>query len=85
MGGLNPGDAGVYNESGDKVIVRRDGTVEIAAGAALQASVGGVVFTVSPAGVDITGGYVRHNGKDIGDTHTHGGVTPGASETDVPV
>lgn len=84
MGGLNPGDAGVYNESGDKVIVRRDGTVEIAAGAALQASVGGVVFTVSPAGVDITGGYVRHNGKDIGDTHTHGGVTPGGSETDVP-
>ncbi|WP_417423624.1 phage baseplate assembly protein domain-containing protein [Hoeflea sp.] len=84
MGKLNPGDSGLYNEAGDKVIVRRDGVIEIAAGASVQVVVGGVSFTVSPAGVDIEGGYVRHNGKDIGDTHKHGGVTPGGALTDVP-
>lgn len=85
MGGLAPGDAGIYNEAGDKVILRRDGNVEIASGASVQVVVGGVSLTVSPAGVDIEGGYVRHNGKDIGDTHKHGDVTPGGGETGVPV
>lgn len=85
MGGLNPGDSGLYTEAGDKVILRRDGTIEIAAGASVHVAVGAVRLTVSPAGLDIEGGYVRHNGKDIGDTHKHGGVTPGAAETDVPV
>lgn len=34
--------------------------------------------------VDITGESVTHNGKDIGDTHKHGGVSPGGALTDVP-
>ena len=35
--------------------------------------------------LDITGAGVTHNTKDIGDTHRHGGVTAGPSQTDVPV
>lgn len=34
---------------------------------------------------DFQDGYVRSNGKHIDDTHTHGGVFPGSSDTDVPV
>ncbi|MFA7416124.1 MAG: phage baseplate assembly protein [Rhizobium sp.] len=85
MGKLSPGDAGIYNEAGDKVILTKAGVIEVAAGASVHVVVGGVSFTVSGDGVDFTGGYVRHNGKDIGDTHRHGGVTPGAAQTDVPV
>lgn len=35
--------------------------------------------------VDFSNGHVRHNETDIGDTHRHGGVIPGAGNTDVPV
>lgn len=49
-----------------------------------EVNVGGVTFTVAGGGVDITGGQVRHNGKNIGSTHIHGGVMSGGSLTDVP-
>lgn len=58
-------------------------TVNLPGGAA-RVTVGGVVLEVSPGGVAITGGTVTHNGKDIGDTHTHGGILPGSASTDVP-
>jgi len=48
------------------------------------ASIGGVTITVSGAELAITGGQVTHNGKDIGDTHTHGGITPGPGDTNPP-
>lgn len=34
--------------------------------------------------VDFAGGHVQHNGASIDDSHVHGGVTPGGSNTDVP-
>ncbi len=34
--------------------------------------------------VNISGGHVKHNGKNIGDTHVHGGVTPGGGESGPP-
>jgi len=34
--------------------------------------------------VEITGSVLTHNGKDIGSTHTHGGVQPGGGSTSVP-
>ena len=85
MGKLSPGDAGIYNESGDRIILTKAGVIEVAAGVSVHVVVGGTSFTVSAAGVDFTGGYVRHNGKDIGDTHKHGGVLHGGEQTDVPV
>lgn len=39
--------------------------------AAAEITVGGVALKVSGASVEITGGMVRHNGTNIGDTHTH--------------
>lgn len=50
----------------------------------LTAAIGGVTFKVSAQGVEITGGHVRHDGKDIGATHRHGGVDRGGADTDPP-
>lgn len=36
-------------------------------------------------GVAITGGSVTHNGKNIGDSHSHSGVQPGGGSTGAPV
>lgn len=49
-----------------------------------QVTVGGVTMTVTAAGVDINGGYVKSNGKRIDDTHVHLDVTPGPATTGVP-
>lgn len=84
LGKLPEGAVGNYNEHGDRVLVLPDGTVQVAAGKALDVTVGGVKFRVSAEGVDITGGHVRHNGVNIGDTHFHGGVVHGDDDTDVP-
>lgn len=85
MGKLPAGASGPYNEHGDQVLVMPDGTVKVRAAAALDVKVGGVTFRVSPAGVDITGGYVRHNGVNIGDTHHHTDVMGGTSQTGNPI
>jgi phage gp45-like len=84
LGKLPEGAVGNYNEHGDRVLILPDGTVQVAAGTALDVKVGGVTFRVSADGVDITGGHVRHNGKNIGDTHIHGGVVHGSDNTSAP-
>ena len=50
----------------------------------LEIAVGAVRFKVDGDNVEITGGEVRHNGTNIGDSHIHGGVSSGPSESDVP-
>lgn len=52
---------------------------------------GTLTLGLSPTGmtfngnINITGGgTIMHNGKNIGSTHTHGGVTPGAGSTGAP-
>jgi phage baseplate assembly protein V len=75
-------------------------TVTLNAGGTLTATVGGssVVMNtskillssngasieISAAGVKINGVALTHNSKNVGDTHTHGGVLPGGSNTAVP-
>lgn len=84
MGGLQPGESGIHNEDGDKIVLTKGGVIQIRAASALNVVIGGVTFNVSAAGVDITGGRVTHNGHDIGDTHKHGGIVQGGQLTDVP-
>jgi len=79
--GLRPSDlpggaTAIYDSSGN--IIKLIGT-----GIVVQS--GGVKMVISPDGVAITGGTITHNGKNIGDTHIHGGVVPGGGTTDVPV
>lgn len=51
---------------------------------------GGVTITAAggkltiDADVQINGSSLRHNAKNVGDTHLHGGVVPGGADTDVP-
>lgn len=85
MGGLNKGDVGIANKSGDRVIVGADGKIQVKAAVELNVSVGGVSFKVDAAGVHITGGGIWHDGVPIDKTHRHGAVMRGAEETDPPV
>ena len=73
-----PSESGEENvlTFGDVRITLKDGFVEISAA--------GVTLGISGDGLAITGGEVRHDGKNIGSTHTHGGVTLGTAETEVP-
>lgn len=41
----------------------------------------GVTISITAAGVEITGPAVTHNGINIGDTHVHGGIVVGGSDT----
>lgn len=48
-------------------------------------SVGSAGGTATMQGdVNFNGGTVKHNGKNIGDTHQHSGVQPGGSNTGAP-
>lgn len=53
-------------------------------GDGLSFSVGGVSVLIDGSGLHVTGGGVDHNGTDIGDTHTHSGITPGPARTGDP-
>lgn len=83
--GLPAGGTAIYDAGGNVTkYVMADGVTMDVAGNAYTVRKGGVTFTISAAGVAIEGGTLTHNGKNIGDTHTHGGVTIGSSSTSVP-
>ncbi|AEJ01292.1 hypothetical protein Nit79A3_1460 [Nitrosomonas sp. Is79A3] len=58
-----------------------DGTLKLNA-ATLE--INAATVTINGTNTTINGSSLKHNSKNIGDTHTHGGVTPGSSSTDVP-
>ena len=60
-----------------------DVTVDLISGG-LKVTVGGTTFDLTAAGFYQTGGMVKHNGHDIGDTHKHKDVVPGPELTGVP-
>jgi phage gp45-like len=84
MGGLNKGDVGLANKPSDRVIIRASGKIEVQASSELESKIGGCVFRQTAAGVDIDGGYLKVNGVRVDDTHTHGGIVRGGSQTDTP-
>ena len=45
----------------------------------------GVSLAITSGGIAVTGGTIKHNGKDIGSDHTHSGVTTGSGDTGAPV
>jgi phage gp45-like len=84
MGGLSPKDAALYNAHGDLVVVRAGGGIEVKAASSFTCKIGGLVFSITAAGVDIDNGYLKVNGVRVDDTHTHGGVVEGGGFTDPP-
>lgn len=47
-------------------------------------TIGGFSVTLTAGGLDALGGLIKHDEKNIGSTHTHGGVRSGAESTSVP-
>lgn len=41
-------------------------------------------FQVDTGSFNVDSGSFTHNGTNVGDDHTHGGINPGSSSTDVP-
>lgn len=47
--------------------------------------VGGVTFVITAGGIDMQGGQVTHNGKNIGSDHAHSGIQRGSANSDGPI
>jgi phage baseplate assembly protein gpV len=61
------------------------GSVKVTLGqSSIEVDIGGTVYTFAAAGFDQTGGYQKHNGTHVDDTHVHGGVIPGGADTEPP-
>ena len=58
--------------------------IDLKPGSGLTFTQGGVSMAMTESGVEFTGGTLKHNGKNIGDTHVHGGIVPGGSDTSTP-
>lgn len=79
-----PGDVTLYHSNGSEIHLTSGGVNINSAGNPITVKAGACTFTFSDAGLEITGGTIKHNGKDIGDTHTHTGVEPGPANTGPP-
>ena len=61
------------------------GSVKVTIGqSSIEVDIGGTVYTFAAAGFDQTGGYQKHNGKHVDDSHTHGKVKTGDDSTGAP-
>jgi len=85
FGGEHPAHRPADLPGGGTAIYDSSGNIVSLVGTSIRVKSGGVLMVISPTGVAITGGTVTHNGKDIGHTHRHGGVTAGGDITSVPV
>lgn len=69
------GFARVFTE-GSASIAIKDGEIRL--------KVGDTTVSITAAGVDQTGGYQKHDGKNVGKDHVHSGVLPGGANTGAP-
>lgn len=71
---------------GDRVVIgSNDGGSFLAFdGSGFYFTVGGTEFKLTAAGFEQTGGAMKHDGVNVGSTHTHGGIEPGGGNTNVP-
>lgn len=94
FGGLAEGEAVLYTAEGDHFLLRADGTAALKTSKAFEAEFAGdgklfmdaTTFRVEVAGhvLELGPAGLKHNGKNIGDTHVHGEVVKGNDLTDVP-
>lgn len=72
-----------HNKGGEKRVKIGDCVITQSA-SGLTFEIGGTKYEFTGDGFTQTGGKQKHDGKDVGSTHIHGGVAPGGSTTDVP-
>ncbi|SFK99289.1 Phage P2 baseplate assembly protein gpV [Pseudovibrio ascidiaceicola] len=76
-------EANVFQDAGVRIQIK-GGKLQISAENSIEITVGGVTHIISGDGVDTQGGKVTHNSKNVGSTHTHGGISPGPANTKGP-
>lgn len=77
---LAAGEVALYTDEGDSIVFKRGRSIEITAGTKVRI----VAPTLEIAGNVVITGTVTDNGKNIGSTHTHGGIEPGGGNTGGP-
>jgi phage baseplate assembly protein V len=76
--GLAEGEVALYDDQGQKVHLTRTGIVVDAGGKS-------ITFQNATSVAFNSVGSITHDGKNIGKTHQHSGVTAGGSNTGTPV
>lgn len=79
---LQPGEVAIYDDLGNKIELLRD-LVKVTAITKLQ--IDAPAGEINIADLEINGASLKHNGKEIGSTHKHGGVTAGSGSSGVPI
>lgn len=79
---LEPGEVAIYDDQGNKVELLRD-MIKVTAVAKIQVDAPVGVLNIDQ--LDINGSSLKHNGKNIGSTHQHGGVMAGSGNSGVPI
>lgn len=82
-GGFTDKTPAPHNKSAEKRVVI-GGAVITHSAEGLFINVNGVTFSFTGSGFDQVGGEQTHDAKNVGSTHTHGGVERGGSSTDEP-
>lgn len=73
--GLKAGEVALFTDEGDKIHFER--------GRKITMETATLTINASTA-VDINSPSFKHNGKNVGDTHIHGGVQSGGGSTSTP-
>ena len=89
---IGEGNTALYNSTPGTGINLTGQNIGIGADGALTITVPSVTFTcggttvvIDAGGVTVTGGKVKHDGKNIGSTHRHTDVLSGPGNTGLPV
>lgn len=96
--GLQNGEVGIYDDLGNVIKLGRNQVdvtavtklvatapiVQVTATTSASLTSGGSSMNMTPAGIALVSTVLTHNGKNIGSTHTHGGVTTGSGTSGVP-
>ncbi|MHA6180441.1 phage baseplate assembly protein V [Pseudomonas mohnii] len=79
---LEPGEVAIYDDQGNKIELLRD-MVKVTAVVKVQIDAPVGAFNIDQ--LDIIGTSLTHNGKNIGSTHQHNGVTAGSGNSGAPI
>ncbi|KAA0685995.1 hypothetical protein DTW90_34480 [Neorhizobium sp. P12A] len=73
-------------QAGEIVIQTKEGFIFKVTSSSASIVTGGLPLTIDAGGgeIHLTSSKLTHNGLNVGSTHTHGGITPGGADTDVP-
>jgi hypothetical protein len=73
------------SDDGDKHVLTIGGVTISLAGDGLTISVGGTTYSFTSAGSSQIGGFVKHDGVNIGKDHVHEGVESGNNLSGTPI